>query len=450
MKHLKISIFFLLLSSTLFAQEGKVIDKVVAVVGNKAILYSDMQQQILQVKQEGQEVTSDIECEILENLLFEKLLLSQAEIDSVEVSENQVNSELDNRIRYFESQVGSVKRIEEILGKSILEVREEFYKKIENRLKSERVQATITQDVSVNPKMVRAFYDKSPKDSLPLVNVQVEVAHLVIQPQVSDAEKLRVRNQLAAWRDEIVAGTRTFATTAVFESDDPGTKSKGGEFDWVNRGEFVPEFDRVAFNMKPGEISQVFETDYGYHILELYERRGDRYKGRHILKMPKVGSDELYKARNTCDSLLNLINTNQLTFEKAVEQFSTDKDTKYGKGVIFDQYSTSSKFDIDNIDRQIFLAIEGMKPSEVKGPFVMQTNDGKQAYRLIKLVSRTEPHRANLTDDYQLISNMALAEERQKVLQEWVNKQLKTTYVKVADEYKNCKYEFNWLTSNPN
>ena len=452
LKRLNINISLLLnfFSVVGVAQEGKLIDKVIAVIGNKAVLYSDLKQQLLQIEQGGTPVTSEIECEVLENLLFEKLLLNQADIDSVTVSEGQVNAELDNRIRYFESQVGSIKRIEEIFGKSILEIREDFFKKIENRLKTERVQATITENVTVNPKSIREFYNNAPKDSLPLVNVQVEIAHIVVQPQVSDKEKQNVKNQLAIWRDEIVAGTRTFATTAVFESDDPGTKSKGGEFDWVTRGEFVPEFDRMAFSMKEGEVSQVFETDYGYHILELYERRGDRYRGRHILRMPKVSSEELYKARNLCDSVLNLINTKAMTFEEAVVKFSTDKDTKYGRGLMFDQYSTSSKFDIDNIDRQLFLSIDGMKPGEVKGPFVMQTNDGKQAYRLVKLVSRTEPHRANMTDDYQLISNMALAEERQKALLKWVNNQLTTTFIKLDSQYKNCEFEFNWLTSNPN
>jgi len=450
LKHLntKLTVIFTFISFAFFAQDGKVIDKVVAVVGNKPLLYSDIQQQLLQIQ--SQEVLGDeVECEILESLLLEKLLLNQAELDSVFVSETQVNAELDNRIRYFESQVGSIKRIEEIFGKSLLEIKEDFYKKIEDRMRVEQVQSKITQSVNVNPKDVREFYNCIPQGSLPVVNVQVEVAHLVIQPQVSEAEKLRVRQQLEQWRDEIVKGEKTFATTAVFESDDPGTKSKGGEFGWVNRGEFVPEFDRVAFSIKEGEISQVFETDYGYHILELFERRGDRYRGRHILKTPKVGSDELYKARNKCDSILNLINNKEITFEKAVEQFSTDKDTKYSKGLIYDPYSTSSKFDIENLDRQLFLAIEGTNPDEVKGPFVIQTNDGKQGYRLVKLVSRTEPHRANLNDDYQLITNMATNAERQKVLKNWVNAQLVSTYIKLDDEYKDCTFEFDWLTSTP-
>ena len=432
------------------AQNDKVIDKIIAVVGDNPVLLSELEQQKLQFESNGNDINDQVICDIYENLLYEKLLLNQAKIDSIEIAEKQVNAELDNRIRYFESQVGSIQKIEEIFGKPILQIREEFYSKIEDRLKIEQVQNQITQDVSVSPKEIRAFFNSIPKDSLPLVSTQVEVAHIVVRPEVSEEEKQRTKAQLKKWRDEIVKGEKSFATTAVFESDDPGSKSQGGEFEWVNRGEFVPEFDRVAFNMKEGEISEVFETEYGYHILELFERRGDRYRGRHILKTPKVSSEQLYEARSKCDSILELINSGKMTFSEAVDKFSDDENTKFSRGLIYDQYTTSSKFDLERLDKQLFLAIENMEPGEVKGPFVMRTQDGKQAYRLVKLVSRTEPHQASLEQDYQLISNMAKDNARGKKIEEWVNRELPRTFVKLSDEYKNCAFQFNWLSSNPN
>lgn len=440
----------LVISNFSYAQNDKVIDEIIAVVGDRPILLSELKQQVLQIEAGGTKMTDEMVCDIFENLLYEKLLLNQAKIDSVEIPENQVNAELDNRIRYFESQVGSIQKIEEIFGKPILEIREEFFSKIEDRLKVEQMQNNITKDASVSPKEIKTFYNSIPKDSLPLVGVQVEVAHIVIQPEVSDEQKQKVKEQLAKWRDEIIKGDKSFATTAVFESDDPGSKAQGGEFDWVNRGEFVPEFDRMAFSMKEGEISEVFETDYGFHILELFERRGDRYRGRHILKVPKVSADQLYSARSKCDSILELINSNKITFEDAVTKYSDDENTRFSRGLIFDQYTTSSKFEIDRLDKQVFLAIEGMNPSEVKGPFVMQTQDAKQAYRVVKLVSRSEPHKANLTDDYQMISNMAKDDSKSKLIEEWVNRKLPRTYVKISDNYKDCEFQFKWLSSNPN
>lgn len=452
LKHIKLGILVILVLtfSQSFAQSDKVIDKIIAIVGEKPILFSEFKQQILQLESNGVTVTKQVECDVFESILFEKLLLNQAQIDSVEIPENQVNAELDNRIRYFESQVGSIQKIEEIFGKPIIEIREDFYSKIEDRLKVEQTQNKITQNVSVSPKEIRTFYESIPQDSLPLVDVQVEVAHLVIQPEVSLEDKLKVKALLEQWREEIVKGEKSFATTAVFESDDPGSKSQGGEFDWVNRGEFVPEFDRMAFSMKEGEISPVFETDYGYHILELFERRGDKYRGRHILKSPKVNADQLYKSRSKCDSILLLITNNEMMFKQAVEKFSTDENTRYSSGLMFDQYTTSSKFDLNQLDKQVFLAIEGMTPGETKGPFVMQTVDGKQAYRLVKLVSRTEPHKANMKQDYPMISMMANETEKGKVVEKWVNSQLVNTYIKISDEYKDCEFQFNWLNSSSN
>lgn len=446
MKHVFLSFIFLSsLIHNAFAQEGELIDGIVGVVGSKVILYSEIEGQLVQAKQSGMEVNDDTECLILQDLMFQSLLVNQAELDSVEVSEDQVNSELDQRIRFFEQQIGGREKLEEFYGKSIAEIKDEFYTLIENRMKAEQMKATITSGISITPKEIKKYYNDMPSDSIPLVGSKVEVAQITKQPQVSEEIKKATKEKLNNWRNEILSGDRTFAGTAVLYSNDPGTRGDGGEFGWVSRGTFVPEFDRIAFKMKEGDISEVFETDYGFHILELFERRGEQYSGRHILLIPKISNEDLQKSKTFLDSVYTLIEEGKYTFEEAAKQFSDDKESKFSGGLIYNQNTATSKFEMNELDKQLFVVIDKMEVGDVSKPAFMQTQDNKEAYRLVKLKSISDPHKANLKDDYQLIQNMATSEIRNDKVKNWIKDKTSNTYINISDEYKDCSSISEWI-----
>lgn len=446
MKHVFLSFIFLSsLIHNAFTQEGELIDGIVGVVGSKVILYSEIEGQLVQAKQSGMEVNDDTECLILQDLMFQSLLVNQAELDSVEVSEDQVNSELDQRIRFFEQQIGGREKLEEFYGKSIAEIKDEFYTLIENRMKAEQMKATITSGISITPKEIKKYYNDMPSDSIPLVGSKVEVAQITKQPQVSEEIKKATKEKLNNWRNEILSGDRTFAGTAVLYSNDPGTRGDGGEFGWVSRGTFVPEFDRIAFKMKEGDISEVFETDYGFHILELFERRGEQYSGRHILLIPKISNEDLQKSKTFLDSVYTLIEEGKYTFEEAAKQFSDDKESKFSGGLIYNQNTATSKFEMNELDKQLFVVIDKMEVGDVSKPAFMQTQDNKEAYRLVKLKSISDPHKANLKDDYQLIQNMATSEIRNDKVKNWIKDKTSNTYINISDEYKDCSSISEWI-----
>lgn len=446
MKHLFLSIIFLnMFSQFSFSQEGELIDGVIGVVGSKLILYSEIEGQLVQAKQNNVAVDRDIECLILQDLLFQSLLVNQAELDSVEVSEDQVNAELDQRIRFFEQQIGGREKLEAFYGKSIAEIKDEFYTLIENRMMADQMKATITSGIAITPKEIKKYFNDLETDSIPLVGSKVEVSQITKQPVVSDVVKQETKEKLAEWRKEILSGDRTFASTAVLYSDDPGTRSEGGEFGFVSRGTFVPEFDRIAFKMKEGDISEVFETDYGFHILELFERRGEQYSGRHILLIPKISDQDLKKSKLFLDSVYQLIEKGEYTFEEAAKDFSDDKESKFSGGLIYNQNTASSKFEMSELDKQLFVVIDKMEIGDISKPAFMQTQDGKQAYRLVKLKSISDPHQANLKEDYQLIQNMATSEIRNKKITNWIKEKTESTYISLSDEYKECPSISDWI-----
>lgn len=438
-------ITFLLIGNTAISQSSELIDGIIGVVGGRIILHSEVKAQLVQANRENIDLGKDPECAIFQELMFNALLVNQAELDSVEVSEDQVNAELENRIRFFEQQIGGRERLEEFYGKSIAEIKDEFYKLIESRMMADQMKSTITQDVSITPKEVKKFYKSIPEDSIPLVGSKVEVAQITKQPKVSDEIKLETKNKLDQYRKDILSGERTFATTAVLYSKDPGTRTDGGEFGWVTRGTFVPEFDRVAFSMKEGEVSEVFETDYGYHILELFERRGEQYSGRHILLIPEISAEDLDKSRQFLDSVYNLIKSGEMTFEEAAQKFSDDEETKNTGGLIFNQNSASSKFEMSELDKQLFVVIDKLDEGEISKAAFMQTRDGKQAYRIVKLKTVTDPHKANLKDDYQLINNMAIQTKKAEAIQNWITDKASNTYIELSDPYKNCDFISKWV-----
>ena len=435
----------IILTSSIFSQKTEnLIDGTIGVIGNKVILYSEIESQIVQAKQEGFDLGEDAKCLVYEQVMFQSLLMYQADVDSIEVSAEQVNGELNNRIRYFENQIGGRKKLEEFYGKSIEEIKAEFYTTIEDRMKAEQMRGKITSGINITPSEVKKYYKDLDADSIPLVGSKVEVAHITIEPKVSEEEKKETKSKLQKWRTEILAGERTFSTTAVLYSNDPGSRGDGGEFDWVSRGTFVPEFDRTAFSIKEGEVSEVFETDYGFHILELFERRGDQYRGRHILLIPKINETEVYKAKLKLDSIANLIKTGVYTFEEAAKKFSEDKETRFNGGLIYNQQAGSSLFEMNQLDKQIFLIIDDLQEGEYSKPMLSEGKEGK-FYQIVKLKTITQPHKANLREDYQLILQSATNDAKSAAVKEWIKDKSKSTYIKLHPDYMECEFVQDWI-----
>ncbi|MCT4582276.1 MAG: peptidylprolyl isomerase [Flavobacteriales bacterium] len=442
MKHI-LTILSIVFSLSI-ANAQKLIDKVVAIVGDKAVLYSEIEGQKIQAKQQGLTLTKADEALILEDLMFQKLLLHQAEIDSIEVSEQQVSAELDQRIQYFAAQIGGIAELEKFYEKSIEEIKDEFFEQIENRLKTQQMEQKITEDVSVSPKEIKTFFNKIPSDSVPEIGSKIAVSQIVIRPEVTYEEKKKIKTKLTELRNKIIGGELNFDIAAEFYSEDPGSKSQGGYFGWVTRGTFVPEFDAVAFRVPLNEVSEIFETQYGYHITLIEERRGEQFKGKHILLSFKVGDLQLSETKRQLIDIKKEINENKITWEAAVLKHSDDDQTKGSEGILYNEAAGSMLWDMRELDPQIFAGINQLKVNEISEPQLMQTRDGA-AYRILKLNEQTSPHKANLKDDYQLIQSFALQNKKAKAIEQWTNTKIKDVYIKLDEDYKEGSYQYNWL-----
>jgi peptidyl-prolyl cis-trans isomerase SurA len=424
--------------------EGVVIDQVVAVVGGHVVLQSDIEAQLLQFKMQEKTAMSDqdMKCELLESMVYQKLLFNQAELDSVEISEGQVESELDRRLRYYISMLGSKEKFEEFYQKSVMEFKEELREQVKELMMVESVQQTLTADVKITPTEIRAFFKDIPQDSLPLINSEVKLAQLVKLPPVNPEETERVKNKLQEFKFRVLGG-ENFATLAILYSEDPGSAKQGGELGMFGRGEMFPEFEAAAFALEKDQVSDVVKTDAGYHILQMIERRGEMANVRHILLRPKVSTLDLAKAKVELDSIAGLIDKGELTFQEAVLKFSDDPG-KNNNGLLINPMTNTSVFEVDQLDPRVFFVIDKLEVGDMSAPVQFVTSDGKDAYRILKLLERTEPHQVNLKQDYDKIQNWALEQKKQETLKKWVNEKVKSTYVKINDEFKYCRFMQSW------
>lgn len=437
---------FLLTNLVLGQETGKIIDQVIAVVGGNIILESEVEAQYMQYKmQEG--ITSDgpeVKCSLLETMLYQKLLLNQAELDSVEVSDGQVEAEMDRRLRHYISMIGSPEKFEEYYQKTIIEFKEELREQVRELIRVETVQQTITSDVNITPSEVRSFFRKIPSDSLPLINSEVEMAQVVKLPPINYEETEKVKNKLREFRLRVING-ESFATLAILYSEDPGSAKNGGELGLFGRGEMFPAFEASAFTLKSGEVSDIVETEAGYHILQLIERRGEYVNVRHILIRPKVSPLDLAKAKIELDSIAKLIDRKEYTFEESVNKFSDDPSKNNG-GLLINPMSGTSLFDSDQMDPKVFFVVDKLEVGEISAPVQFQTQDGKDAYRILFLKSRTDPHKANLKQDWDKIQEWALEDKKQEAIGEWIGDKSKSTYIKINKEYDDCVFLNTWAS----
>lgn len=431
-------------------KDGEVLDGVVAVIGEELLLKSTLETRYSQMISQGMEVGPDAKCQLLEELLFSKLLLAQSKIDSVQIGDQQVEVEINRRLRYFISQFGSQDRLEEFYDKSLLEIKEEFRSDVREQMIIQQMQATVSGDVRITPKEVREFYKDIPEDSLPFINAEIQVAQIVCKAPVSDAEKEKTKKKLEAIRDRVLKG-EDFGTLAFLYSEDPGSAKENGDLGFVSRGDLVPEFAGVAFKLEVNEVSDIVETKFGFHVIKALEKKGQQVRAAHILMIPKVQPEDMIKAKIFADSIRKLITTvDTLTFEAAAKLYSDDKASKYNGGLVTNQYSGGTRFEMDQIsqiDPGLFIVVEKMEVNEMSEPEVAQLQDGGKGYRLVKLVDYRSPHRANLKDDYQRISDAALNEKRQETIEKWIESTKSDFFIRIDDSFNSCELRHQWKTN---
>jgi peptidyl-prolyl cis-trans isomerase SurA len=438
----------LLFHVAVFAQkEPVVIDKIVAQIGDKFILLSDIQSQKLQMLQAKMELTETSDCTILEELMYQNLMLNQALLDSILVQDAQVDGEMENRLRVIENQIGGKAKMEAFYGKSTTQIKEEFREIIRDRLLTQEMERTITEDISVTPKDVQAFYDKLPKDSIPLINATLSFQQIVIYPEITKADKKLAYDQLKQIREDILGG-KSFETQARINSMDPGSAKEGGKIE-ATRGMMVPQFEATVFKLKEGEVSDVFETDYGYHIVKLIDRKGDDYACKHILLIPQFSNSELEKAAYEMDTCYAELKSSELTWEQAVAKYSNDDATKQNRGIITNPITgeqTWSTEDLNEIDQQIYLLTDALEIGQYSTPNLYANFiERKQGVRIVRLMNRTEPHRANLNDDYALIKRAAENQKKEDALKNWASSKIGGAYVNIDPLYRSCEFRNQWI-----
>ena len=440
--------FSLLLISTFAANAQETIDKIVAQIGDKIILKSDIEGQKLQATQAGMEVTSEMDCQVIEELMFQFLLVNQAQLDSIDVSDAQVDAEMENRLRMIENQIGSRQKMEEFYGKSATQIKKEFRPIIKDQLLAQEMERQITSEVSVTPRDVKAFFNTIPMDSIPLINSQLSFQQIVLYPAITNADKTRSKNLLGEIRDNIIKDGKSFATQARIHSMDPGSAKLGGEIAGT-RGMMVPQFEAAVFELHVGDVSEIFETTYGFHILKLLERKGDDYKCQHILIIPEFANNALEGAALRLDSCYNDLKSGKITWNEAVLKYSNDEATMQNRGIITNPITGEQTWDMEDlneVDQQIYLLTDRMEKGDVSQPNLYSNlYERKQGVRIVRLMNRTAPHKANLEDDYSLIQRAAESDKKQKTINAWITSKISNAYVRIEKEYQNCEFKNNWL-----
>ncbi|MDR2919568.1 MAG: peptidylprolyl isomerase [Tannerella sp.] len=437
--------------SIAFAQDN-IIDEIIWVVGDEVILRSDVENQRLYMQNEGMRFDGDPLCIIPEQIAIQKLYLNQAKTDSIDMDEGQVIRMADQWVNGAINQMGSREKLEEYFNKKISQIKEERKTMIREQQTVIRMQDHLVGNLKLTPSEVRRFYQNISEDSLPTIPTTVEVQIVTIEPKIPIEEIDAIKARLRDFTEQVHSGKISFSTLARMYSEDPGSASQGGEMGFVGKSSLLPEFANVAFNLTdPNRVSNIVETEYGYHIIQLVEKRGDRINARHILLRPRVSEKELNDATARMDSLYNDIQDNKLTFDEAATYLSYDKDTRNNKGLMVNQNYESNnvgtpKFQMEELPQEMGRVVDKMQVGEISKPFQMMTNAQKEVIAIVKLRARTPSHKANLADDYQALKTIVEERKRDEVLKDWVNKKQKTVYVRIAEGWRNCDFQYpGWV-----
>lgn len=428
---------------------GTVVDEVVWVVGDEAILKSDIEVTRMQAAMEGMRWKGDPDCAIPEQIAVQKLFLHQAAIDSIEVTEAEVASAIEQRIEYMIQQIGSREKLEEYKRQSISQIRQSMHDDLRDQMMIQRMKEHLVKEIAVTPAEVRRYFKDLPSDSLPYVPTEVEVQIITQTPRISAEEINRVKDELREYTDRVNKGETSFQTLARLYSEDPGSRRNGGELDYTGRGMLDPAFAAVAFNLTdPKKVSKIVESEFGFHIIQLVDKRGEKIKVRHILRKPIVSDSAIVQATNRLDSIAKDIRAGLFTFEEGASVISDDKDTRNNKGLMANrsERGQTSKFQLQDLPAEVAKVVDTLKVGQISKPFVMINNNGKTVCAIAKLKSRTEGHKAIITEDFQVMKDVVTEKRREKKLHDWVVKKIKDTYVHVGDRYRDCQFEYQgWI-----
>lgn len=433
------------------AVEGgkSVVDEVIWVVGDEAILKSDVEAMRKQAEEEGTRWKGDPDCAIPEQLAVQKLYVHQAAIDSIEVTDAEISADVEQYLDYWTNLAGSREKLEEYKKATISQLRNELRDALRDRKTMQKMREQLVKDITVSPAEVRRYFKDLPADSIPFVPTEVEVQILTQMPRIEPEEINRVKDELREYTDRVNKGEASFATLARLYSEDPGTARRGGELDYTGRGMLDPAFAAVAFNLTdPKTVSKIVESEFGYHIIQLIDKRGDKVKVRHILRKPQVSSDAMTKAMERLDSIRTDIVDGKFTFEAGASVISDDKDTRNNYGLMANVMdgARTSKFRMQDLPSEVARAVEKMEIGDVSAPFEMIDGKGKTVCAIVKLKNRVNGHKATITEDFQVMKDVVLNKRREEVLHEWVVDKIKSTYVRINDKYKNCDFEYQgWI-----
>lgn len=437
----------LLLSSWVAAQDN-IIDEVIWIVGDEAILRSEVEEERLRAQYEGQPISGDPYCVIPEQLAIQKLFLHQAELDSIEANESSVSHQVDMRMNYYISQIGSKEKMEEYFRKTSSEIREEMMTSVRNQMIIQQMQSKLTEDIQPTPAEVRRYYNALSADSLPMVPAQVEVQILSFEPPVPVEETERIKSQLREFTERVMSGNADFSMLARLYSEDTESAKRGGELGFVGRGQLVSEFADVAFNLSdPKRVSRIVQTEYGYHIIQLIEKKGERINCRHILLKPRVSYDDKQTAIARLDSIRALIQADSLVFEAAVARYSQDKNTVMSGGLMTNPNTGASKFEYQDLPAEIARQIYTMKEGDVSMPFTMiDRAKNKEVCAIVKLKNKRDAHKANLEDDFQVIRNMLIQKLNAETIEQWIRSKQQEIYVSIDPAWQGCDFQYpNWV-----
>ena len=428
---------------------GTIVDEVIWVVGDEAILKSDVEAMRLQGQQEGMRWKGNPDCAIPEQIAVQKLFLNQAIVDSVEVTEAEITQGVEQYIENMISAVGSKEKLEEYHKKTMSQIRADLRESYRERQMVQGMQQKLTKDITVSPAEVRKYFEKLPQDSLPYVPTEVEVQIITQTPRIDQEEIDRVKDELRDYTERITKGESTFQTLARLYSEDPGTARRGGELDYTGRGMLDPAFATVAFSLTdPKKVSKIVESEFGFHIIQLIDKRGEKIKVRHILRKPVVSDEAITKAIERLDSIRNDIVEGKFTFEVGASLLSDDKDTRNNQGLMSNatQEGRTSRFKLAELPPSVAKAVDGLEIGGISKPFEMINERGKTVCAIAKLKNRTEGHKATITEDFQVLKNVVMAKRREQVLHDWVVSRIKSTYVRINDRYRDCQFEYEgWV-----
>lgn len=436
-------ISFLIISFQFFALSlvaQEIVEGIVAVIGDKAIFKSEVEQQYLQIKVSDLK-NNNLRCEVMQELMFQKLLIHHAEVDSLVVTDVQVNDAIDQRLEYFISQIGSEKKLEEYFDKTISQIREEFQTIFREQLLAQRMESKITSNLRVTPQEVFKFYNNIPKDSLPIFPEEIYLSQLVVYPKVDESERQRITKKLKGFRKRVQNG-EDFSFLASLYSEDPGSSKVGGDLGFVKKGKLVPKFESVAFRLQEGELSNVVETKFGFHLIQMVERRGQEFNVRHILLKPKISSRSIENAKSKLDSIIKFMAKDSLSFEQLAIKYSEDESKNNG-GRIVNPQTGSSSFVLEELEFSVSSTINGLKEGEYSRPTVFISFDGRKGCRIINVDRIIDEHKASLKEDYDRIQSVALQEKKVNALDKWKKDILKETFTDIKEDF-DCVWIDNW------